>query len=82
MGEVGAGHNDRVRFERKHAALLLVVAGWNVVTWLMFAENLADAEGRPTAYYVAHTALIVVNLVIAGVLASLGWRGWKATRRS
>lgn len=63
--------------QRKHAVLLLVVAAWNVVTWLMFAENLADAEGRPTGYYVAHTTLIVVNLVVAGVLAHLGWRAWK-----
>lgn len=66
-----------MRLERKHAALLLVVAAWNVVTWLMFADNLAEAEGRPTGYYVAHTVLIVVNLAIAAVLARLGWRAWK-----
>ncbi|HET7328069.1 MAG TPA: hypothetical protein VFJ14_12385 [Nocardioidaceae bacterium] len=69
-----------MRFERKHAALLLVVAVWNVITWSMFAENLADAEGRPIGYYVAHTGLIVVNLVIAAVLGVLGWRAWKAAR--
>lgn len=80
MGEVGRGHNGRVRLDRRHAALLLAVAGWNVLTWLMFAENLADAEGRPTGYYVAHSTLIVVNLGIAAVLATLGRRAWKEAR--
>jgi uncharacterized membrane protein len=69
-----------VRFERKHAALLIGVAAWNVVTWVTFAKNLSEAEGRPTGYYVAHTGLIVVNLAIAAVLGSLGYRAWKADR--
>lgn len=45
-----------MRLERKHAAVLLVVAVWNVV--------------------------IVVNLAIAAVLATLGTRAWKAARTS
>ncbi len=56
------------------------VAVWNVVTWLQFARNLSQAEGRPTGYYVAHTVLIVVNLAIAAVLGTLGVRAWKADR--
>lgn len=76
----GSGQTGRVRFERKHAALLIGVAVWNVVTWTNFAKNLAEAEGRPTGYYVAHTGLIVVNLAIAAVLGRLGWRAWKADR--
>lgn len=71
-----------MRLERKHAVILLAVAVWNVVTWSQFATNLAAAEGRPTGYYVAHSALIVANLVIAVVLASLGWRAWRAARDS
>jgi hypothetical protein len=74
-----------MRFERKHAALLLGVAGWNVVIWLTFARNLAQAhasgEDRPTGYWVAHTVLIVVDLLIAGVLGRLGWRAWRASGR-
>jgi hypothetical protein len=31
---------------------------------------------------VAHTILIVVNLLIAVVLASLGLRAWRADRRT
>jgi hypothetical protein len=69
-----------VRFERKHAALLLGVAAWNVVTWTTFARNLAATDGRPTGYYVAHTGLIVVNLAIAAVLGAVGYRAWKADR--
>jgi len=58
----------------------MVVAVWNVVTWAQFARNLSQAEGRPTGYYVAHTVLIVVNLVIAGVLGTMGFRVWRADR--
>lgn len=73
-----------MKLERKHAVLLLAIAVWNVVTWLMFAKNLAAAhaggEDRPTGYWVAHSVLIVVNLVVAGVLARLGTRAWRSTR--
>jgi ABC-type Na+ efflux pump permease subunit len=71
-----------MRFERKHAWLLVAVAAWMVVTWLMFAKNLgeayADGEDRPSGYWVAHSVLIVVNLVIAAVLARLGLRALRA----
>lgn len=64
--------------ERRHGWLLLAIAAWNVVIWLTFAKNLyaahADGEDRATAYWVAHTVLIVVDLVIAVVLARLAWR--------
>ena len=70
----------RVRFERKHAVLLLGVAVWNLVTWTTFAKNLSATEGRPTGYYVAHTVLIVVNLAIAAVLGTVGYRAWRADR--
>ena len=73
-----------MRFERKHAWLLIGIAAWMVVTWLMFARTLGDAyadgEDRPSGYWVAHSMLIVVNLVIAAVLARLGLRALKGTR--
>lgn len=75
-----------MRFERRHAWLLLGIAAWMVVTWLMFAKNLseayADGEDRSDGYWIAHSILIVVNLVIAAVLARLGWRAWRATSSS
>jgi hypothetical protein len=73
-----------MRFERKHAWLLIGIGAWMVVTWLMFARNLgeayADGEDRPSGYWVAHSLLIVVNLVIAAALARLGLRALKGTR--
>jgi hypothetical protein len=75
-----------MQFEKKHARLLLGIALWMVITWSMFIKNLsaayADGEVRPAGYWVAHSILIVVNLVIAAVLGSLGWKAWKATRSS
>lgn len=72
-----------MRFERKHALLLLGVAAWNVFTFATFAKNLYAAydggEERATGYWVAHTILIVVNFAIAGVLGSLGWKALRSS---
>jgi hypothetical protein len=71
-----------VTFTRKHAVLLLALAAWNVFIWVTFAKNLASAhaagEDRPTGYWVAHTVLIVVNLVVAAVLTRFAARVWRA----
>ena len=73
-----------MRFERKHAVLLLAVAVWNVVTFGQFARNLWSAyesgEDRATGYWVAHTVLIVVNFLIAALLGTLGWKVLRRTR--
>ena len=73
-----------MRFERRHGVLLLAVAVWNVVTFGMFARNLyaayAAGEDRATGYWVAHSVLIVVNVLIAAVLGSLGWRALRHPR--
>ena len=61
-----------MRFRRKHAVVLLAVAVWNVVTFAQFTKVLATTHDRPTGYYVAHTVLIAVNLVIAAVLGTWG----------
>ena len=69
-----------MRFQRKHALVLIAVAVWNVVTYAQFTKALVQTEeDRPTGYFVAHGILIVVNLVIAAVLARLGLRAWRAT---
>jgi hypothetical protein len=70
-----------VRLGRRHAVVLLAVAAWNVVTYAQFTRALMTTqEDRPTAYYVAHTVLIVVNLGIAVVLGRWGWRAWRDAR--
>ena len=71
----------RVRFERKHALVLIGVAVWNVVTYAQFTRALMTTEeDRPTGYYVAHTVLIVVNVLIALVLGRWGWQALRADR--
>jgi len=70
-----------VKFERKHAVVLLAVAVWNVLTYARFTKALVETtEDRPTGYYVAHSILIVVNIVIAAVLGRWGWQALKATK--
>ncbi len=65
-----------MRLERRHAFLLIGVAVWNFVIWATFAKNLyaahADGEDRPTGYWVAHTILIIVNIILGAVLGRLG----------
>lgn len=71
-----------MKFERKHAVVLLLVALWNVLTYARFTKALVDTqEDRPTGYYVAHSILIVVNVVIAAVLGRWGWQALRAERR-
>jgi hypothetical protein len=71
-----------VKFERKHALVLLAVAVWNVLTYARFTKALIDTqEDRPTAYYVAHSVLIAVNIVIAVVLGRWGWQALRANER-
>lgn len=72
-----------MKLERKHAVLFLAISAWNVFSYATFTKNLIAAhergEDRPTGYWVAHTVLIVVNLVIAAVLGRLGVKAWRAT---
>lgn len=73
-----------MKLEKKHALLLLGVALWMLITWSMFIKNLSEAyaagEDRPSGYWVAHSVLIAVNLVIAALLGRLGWKALRATK--
>ena len=57
-----------VTLTRRHVLLLWAIAAWNVVTYANFAKNLWSAheagEDRPAGYWVAHTVLIVVDLIL------------------
>lgn len=74
-----------MKFERKHAILLLAVAAWNVLTFGNFAKNLYSAyesgEDRAAGYWIAHSVLIVVNFAIAAALGSLGLKALRANRQ-
>ena len=71
-----------MKLERRHGWLLVGVAVWNFLTYAMFTRNLwnahADGEDRPTGYWVAHTVLIVVNVVIGVVLGRLGLKALRS----
>lgn len=70
---------------RRPSLFLLGVAAWNFVTWATFAKNLsaahASGEDRPAGYWIAHSVLIVVNMVIGIALAGIGLRSLKAKSR-
>jgi hypothetical protein len=52
-----------------------------VLTYARFTKALVDTqEDRPTGYYVAHSILIVVNVVIAVVLGRWGWQALRASQ--
>jgi hypothetical protein len=72
-----------MKYERKHAFLLIGVAIWNFFIWATFARNLSAAhsagEDRPAGYWIAHTVLIVVNVLIGGALGGLGLKALRAT---
>ena len=72
-----------MQLQRKHGLFLLGVAVWNFITWGMFTRNLYAAhtsgEDRAAGYWIAHSVLIVINLVLGGVFAA--W-GAKVLRRS
>ncbi|MBZ5740204.1 SCO4848 family membrane protein [Nocardioides mangrovi] len=69
---------------RKTAWFLVAVAIWNFVIWGTFIKNLAashaSGEDRPSGYYIAHSVLIVVNMVLGVVFATLGVRALRARR--
>ncbi len=75
-----------MKLERRHGWLLMALAVWNAFIWLTFAKNLSAAhaagEDRPTGYWVAHTVLIVVDLVIAVALAWWSVRILRAPRHA
>ena len=72
-----------MKLERKHALVLLAVAIWNLLTYAQFTKALINTEeDRSQGYYVAHSVLIVVNVVIGVVLGRWGWRALKASKAS
>lgn len=73
-----------MRLGRRDGWFFAAVTVWGVFSWTMFARNLGSAyaagEDRPTGYWVAHTVLIVVNLVLTAFFARYAWRTLRGTR--
>ncbi|UDY24385.1 SCO4848 family membrane protein [Nocardioides sp. Kera G14] len=74
-----------MKFEKKHAWLLIGVGIWNFWVWGTFIKNLSAAHSRgeehPDGYWIAHSILIVVDLVIGAVLLALGVKALRASRK-
>jgi hypothetical protein len=58
---------------RKIAGFLIALGAFMVFEWVNLGFNLQD--GHETSFYVVHGILIAVNIVLAIVLAVIGWRG-------
>jgi len=75
-----------MRLERRYGWFLVGVAGWSFVIWATFAKNLYDAwsdgEDRAQGYWIAHSVLIVVSVVLAVFIARLGLRVLRGDRAS
>ncbi|SFC73743.1 hypothetical protein SAMN04487968_110114 [Nocardioides terrae] len=73
-------------FSKKHAWLLIGVGIWNFFIWITFAKNLSAAHSRgedhPSGYWIAHTVLIVVDLVIGAILATVGLRALRSAKKA
>jgi flagellar motor component MotA len=63
---------------RKIAGFLIILGAFMIFEWVSLGFNLAD--GHPTSFYVVHGILIVVNIILAIVLGTIGWRGLKHRR--
>ncbi|WP_084701524.1 SCO4848 family membrane protein [Cryptosporangium arvum] len=71
---------------RRWAAFLLVAGGWNWLIWPRFAKAIWDDprawnDGAPTSFLIVHAVLIVTALVIGTVIAVLGVKGLRKTRK-
>ncbi|WP_344834275.1 SCO4848 family membrane protein [Actinocorallia longicatena] len=65
---------------RRVSGFLIGLAAFMVFEWLMLAKNLGSGPKRETAFYVVHYVLVAFNVVLAGVLAAIGWKAWKSPR--
>jgi hypothetical protein len=69
-----------VKFERKHAWVLIAVAVWNVVIWTRFIKVLVTSDETDKWFYIAHSVLIVGNFAIAALFVRWGWQALKADK--
>lgn len=58
---------------------LLALAAFMAFEWIMLAKNLGSGPRRATAFYVVHYILAAVNVVLAAILAGIGWKSWKGS---
>lgn len=72
----------RAATQRRRGWVLLAIAAWNVWLWGTRIRNLvADAGDFSVAFNLVHAVLYGVSLLLAAVLAVLGWRMLREGRR-
>ena len=71
---------------RRVSAFLLAFAAWTWLIWLNFLKNIWKDERAfddgATSFFLVHLVLVVVSLLFGTVIGIIGWRGWRAARRS
>ncbi len=66
---------------RRRGLVLLAIAVFNVWLWGTRIRNLIASSGEFSAAFVGvHAVLYGTSLLLAGVLAVLGWRMWREGR--
>jgi hypothetical protein len=63
---------------RKIAGFLILLGAFMIFEWVNLGFNLAD--GHETSFYVVHGILIAVNIILALVLAFIGWKALRRAR--
>ncbi len=71
---------------RKVSGFLLAVGVWTWLIWPNFLKNIWKDERAfddgPTSFLLVHLVLVVTSLLIGTAIGVIGWRGWRAARRS
>lgn len=71
---------------RRVSAFLVGVGVWTWLIWPNFLKNIwrddRSFDHGPTSFLLVHLVLTVVSLAIGTGVGVLGWRGWRAARRS
>ncbi|MER7076992.1 hypothetical protein SAMN02982929_06006 [Saccharopolyspora kobensis] len=72
---------------RRVALFLLAFGVWSYLLWPNFARNIWNsdrswADGSPTSYLIVHLVIAVVSLVLGTIIGIIGWRAFRATRKS
>jgi hypothetical protein len=82
------GEDGGVVMSRRVSAFLIAVGVWTWLIWPNFLKNVwrddrAFGPGhKATSFLVVHAVLAVVSVAIGTAIGVIGWRGWRAARRS
>jgi hypothetical protein len=70
-----------MNMSRLASGFVLGLAAFMIFEWLILAKNPGSGPAQPTAFSVVHGILVCVNIVLAIVLGTIGWRAWSPSRR-